>query len=158
MCKHEKHPLYMCPQFKALTHDKKIATLKSQDRCLNCLRPGHFVKHCKSLHHCRKCQKPHHTLLHVDEKEPVASTIIPPSHLTVANHAASTINPDLSARTLLMTCRVQVRGPDGCLVQSQALLDSASSASFVSERLAPEPTCSTFSSKSEDSGHCWSLS
>ena len=29
---------------------KKVATLKSQNRCLNCLWTGHFVNHCKSLH------------------------------------------------------------------------------------------------------------
>ena len=35
-----------------------------------------------------------------------------------------------------MTCRVLVRAPDGSSVEARALLDSASSASFVSERLA----------------------
>ena len=34
-----------------------------------------------------------------------------------------------------MTCRVLVRAPDGSTVKARALLDSASSASFVSERL-----------------------
>ena len=40
------------------------------------------------------------------------------------------------SHSLLMTCRVMVHGPDGSSVESRALLDSASSASFVSERLA----------------------
>ena len=35
-----------------------------------------------------------------------------------------------------MTCRVWVTGPDGSAIEARALLDSASSASFVSERLA----------------------
>jgi hypothetical protein len=34
-----------------------------------------------------------------------------------------------------MTCRVLVRGSDGSKVEARALLDSASSASFMSERL-----------------------
>ena len=42
----------------------------------------------------------------------------------------------LSSNTLLMTCRVLVDAPDGSKVEARALLDSASSASFVSERLA----------------------
>ena len=35
-----------------------------------------------------------------------------------------------------MTCRVSVRSPDGHTTQARALLDSASSTSFISERLA----------------------
>ena len=134
LCKNEKHQLYACPQFKGLTHDKKVATLKSQNRCLNCLRTGHFVNHCKSLHHCRKCQKPHHTLLHVEQ----AVSPSPPvkSPLTLTNHAASTMSSGTPTQSLLMTCRVRVRGPCGSSLECRALLDSASSASFVSERLA----------------------
>ena len=36
----------------------------------------------------------------------------------------------------MMTCRVLVSTPDGVSVEARALLDNASSASFVSERLA----------------------
>ena len=61
LCKTDKHPLYVCSKFKNQPHDKMIATLKANDLCMNCLRPGHYVKHCKSLHRCHKCQKPHHT-------------------------------------------------------------------------------------------------
>ena len=48
-CK-EKHPLYLCSKFRAMPHDEKRSLLKSNALCLNCLRPGHFVKNCKSLH------------------------------------------------------------------------------------------------------------
>ena len=54
-CKTEKHPLYVCQHFKLLSHDQKISMLKSNGVCMNCLKPGHFVKHCKSLHHCKAC-------------------------------------------------------------------------------------------------------
>ena len=50
VCKIDKHPLYACPKFKALNHDKMVSTLKSHNLCLNCLQPGHFVRQCKSLH------------------------------------------------------------------------------------------------------------
>ena len=33
LCKTEKHPLFACHQFKAMSHDEKISTLKSQDLC-----------------------------------------------------------------------------------------------------------------------------
>lgn len=42
-CRREKHPLYTCSKFKALNHDDKVSTIKSNGLCLNCLRPGHYV-------------------------------------------------------------------------------------------------------------------
>ena len=41
----------------------------------------------------------------------------------------------LQSNTLLMTCRVLITAPDGSSVEVRALLDNASSASFISERL-----------------------
>ena len=134
-CKTVKHPLYACQCFKLLSHDQRISTLKSNGVCMNCLKPGHFVKHCKSLHHCKACQKPHHTLLHIDNT-PTSSTpstlqkFDPKVPLISSNAAAN-----LAQNSLLMTCRVLVEVPDGSTVKARALLDSASSASFVSERL-----------------------
>ena len=58
LCKNEKHPLYVCTRFKTLTHDRMLAVLEDNKMCMNCLKPGHFVKQCRSIHHCRKCQKP----------------------------------------------------------------------------------------------------
>ncbi len=60
VCK-EKHPLYLCTKFKSMTHDEKRVILNSNCLCMNCMRSGHFVKNCKSLHKCHVCQKPHHT-------------------------------------------------------------------------------------------------
>ena len=95
--------LHLC-QFQ---HDKMISTLKENKFCINCLKPGHFVKQCKSLHRCRKCQKLHHTLLHVDTEQgsqttPVSSTPVStnPTPTSVSSHTAA----GLSSNTLLMTC------------------------------------------------------
>ena len=137
LCKNKKHPLYACAQFKALSHDKKVSLLKSQDVCTNCLRPGHTFQNCRSWSRCKRCQKLHHTLLHVDQRQ-----ITPPTSTTsqtaVTNVSTSTsVNPhSLSSHSLLMTCRIRVHAPDGSSIEARALLDSASSASFVSERLA----------------------
>ena len=126
LCQNEKHPLYVCPKFKSLSHDQKVSLLKDNNLCMNCLSSGHFIKQCKSVHNCRKCQKPHHTLVHVDRQADnnVAEARVP-SHPAVK----------LKASVLLMTCRVLVSAPDGSSVEARALLDNASSASFVSERL-----------------------
>jgi hypothetical protein len=48
-------------------------------------------------------------------------------------HAAMT---KISSNVLLMSCRVLVIAPDGSTVNARALLDSGSTVSFVSERLA----------------------
>ena len=139
VCKKERHPLYACPQFKLLPHDQKIRTVKMNNLCMNCLQSGHFLKQCKSLHHCKTCQKPHHTLLHIEtphsaDTPPVSSpaTRGPTSGLSlVSSNTAAGLAPS----SLLMTCSVLVQAPDGSAVSVRALLDSASSASFVSERL-----------------------
>ena len=39
----DKHPLFMCPTFRDLPRDKKVSTLRSNDLCLNCFKPGHFA-------------------------------------------------------------------------------------------------------------------
>ena len=111
-----------------------LSTLRANNLCINCLRPGHYVKQCKSLHRCRKCQRPHHTLLHVEgeQSSQTASSLSDPATKPVTSHAAAGLTPN----ALLMTCRVLIDTPDGVPVEARALLDSASSASFVSERLA----------------------
>ncbi len=154
-CKSERHPLFVCSRFKALSHaDKSYALLKTKNgHCINCLCPGHFIKNCKSLHRCRMCQKPHHTLLHIEDNvgspSPPAGgrtgtsvlttsstptiTLTPTiSSAPITTHATTGIKPDL----LLMTCRVMVESPDGPMMEARAILDSGSSASFISERSA----------------------
>ena len=132
LCKTDKHPLYACFRFKSLSHDKMISTLKANNLCINCLRPGHFIKECKSLHRCRKCQKPHHTLLHLESKE--ESSNLPSTDLSVKSIACNAA-ADLNSNLLLMTCRILVDAPDGLSIEARAVLDFASSASFVSEYL-----------------------
>ena len=133
-CKADKHPLYACTKFKSMPHDQKVSTLKANNLCLNCLGPGHFVKQCKSLHRCKRCQRPHHTMLHVDRQAPTPSSSLPAegSETPVVSNAAVA----LKLNSLLMTCRVMVSAPDGSSIEARAILNSASSASFVSERLA----------------------
>ena len=60
LCKTQKHLLYACPLFKAHPHDKMLATVRSTNACLNCLKLGHISKNCVSSNRCRKCLRPHH--------------------------------------------------------------------------------------------------
>ena len=80
-------------------------------------------------HHCKTCQRPHHTLLHID------STPATPQPSLAPHDVSSNASSDFSRNPLMMTCMVSVQAPDGSNVKARALLDSASSASFISERL-----------------------
>lgn len=156
VCDAGKHPLYACTKFKSMPHEEKMATLKAKRLCSNCLGPGHFWRQCTSIHKCKICQNPHHTLLHLERRNisSTPATVSTPQASQDATHQRGTSansadvsdsnNPPyiFSATTvgakhsLLMTCCVRVKSPDGSHVVARALLDSASSASFVSERLA----------------------
>ena len=113
-----------------MTHDKRISTIKSNGNCVNCLGEGHFASKCNSLHRCRKCSRPHHTLLHLDNGDNQLDT---PKSEVSANTAMPTSN--FKHLQLLMTCQFLIIGPDGSSLKARALLDSGSSASFVSERV-----------------------
>ena len=132
VCKTTKHPLYTCTEFKAMSHDDQMQVLRVNRLCTNCLGTGHFKNQCKSLHRCKVCQKPHHTILHLEPQ----SRTDPKSRATkedtsVGSHATTRLKSD----ALLMTCRVLITSPDGSAVEARALLDNASSSSFISERL-----------------------
>ena len=135
VCESGNYPLY---EFKALSHDQMVSTLRTHNLCMNCLRFGHLVKQCKSLHHCRKCQKPHHMLLHVEPRSEAPPTSMPPNSADLsATPIPSHVSMGIKLNLLLMTCNVTVISPAGYSVQARALLDSVSSTSFVSEKLAP---------------------
>ena len=113
LCKGEKHPLYACVRFKALAHDKMVSTLKSNNLSMNCLRPGHFVKQCKSAHRCRQCQKPHHTLLHFESEQSSPSSTGTSVQPVMSNAAVG-----LTSNSLLITCRVLIDAPDGSSIEA----------------------------------------
>ena len=141
LCKGQRHPLYACPQFKSLTHDRMLSMVRTHNLCLNCLRPGHMSKSCGSNNRCRRCQKPHHTLLHNEAKntrEQVSHTEEQRhnSSLAVSSLVTNSAHSGTSGNALLMTCQLLINAPDGSHVQARGLLDSDSSTSFVSERLA----------------------
>ena len=125
------HSTHAQPSSPSLPHEKMLSTLKDNNYCLNCLTPGHFVRECKSLHRCRTCQKPHHSLLHVESKAPQPTPPPAPPVKPVTSNLAT----GLASDSLLMTCWVLVHAPNGSVMKVRALLDSASSASFISERL-----------------------
>ena len=99
LCKTEKHPLYSCPKFRLLSHERKMVTVKVNNIWMNCPNKVHFVAKCKCHHRSRKCQNPHHTLLHIDHREqrkdrPHQSVTSTLNELEVsANTAAAKLKP-----------------------------------------------------------------
>ena len=100
-----------------------------------CLGTNHFVRECKSNHKSKRCQRPHHTFLHEDPPKDTPSA--PPDDKPsspVTSHTA--VNAGLKSSSLLMTCQILVVSPNGSSSEARAILDSASSASFISDHLA----------------------
>ena len=114
-CKATKHPLHQCSTFRSLPHDEMMSLLRSNNLSLNCFKSGNFVRQCPSLHRCRQCHGPHHTLLHVDTNERSAATTPNPTNTNVTSHIAT----DLRTNSLLMTCRVTVKSPNGCSTEAR---------------------------------------
>ena len=136
LCKTERHHLYSCSKFRSLPHETKLATVKVNNLCMNCLSKGHFLAECKSPHRCKKCHNPHHTLLHIDQRDQRKDQ---PSQPTPSDQdqevSANATTAKQKSCSLLMTCQVLIIAPNGSPVKVRALLDGGSSASFVSERL-----------------------
>ena len=120
--------MYACTKFKLMSHRKKLSTLKSNDLCMD----QGILSVVKISSHMP--QELHHTLLHVNNqnKNPPFSTLVNPAEKSVVSNAPV----GLKSNSLLMTCHVLVSAPDGSSVEARVILDSASSASFVSECLA----------------------
>lgn len=53
------HFLFRCPKYLALGRDERERVLKNNKLCLNCLRPGHFVKFCPK-DGCSRCDGKKH--------------------------------------------------------------------------------------------------
>ena len=106
--------------------------------CTNCLGQGQFVKECQSSQNCKKCHQPHHSWLHIDSKSEDRKA---PKASPHSGESTDVITANVSRTTqhkqvLLMTCEVQILGPDGSTTQARVLLNSATSTSFITELLA----------------------
>ena len=126
-----------------LSHADKLMLVKTNSLCINCLRPGHFTRNCKSTHKCCVCNKSHHTLLHVKPDKSISGNSAnnvhdstPVETISVPTHAIQCATMGSQSNVLLMTCVVTVKSPSGLTMEARALLDSGSSASFISERVA----------------------
>ena len=150
VCKTDKHPLYTCAKFKALSHDERSTVLKTNNLCTNCFAGGHFRKQCRSIHKCKVCQRLHQTLLHIEAQATPKPDRSPENK--DATQVSSNTAVKLKSNALLMTCCVSVLMPDSSSVEARGLLDNASSASFVSECLVQSLSLPRFNQHARVSG------
>ena len=142
-CGGEKHPLYLCPSYKAMTPDQKQSHVRSHNLCFNCLYPGHKIKNCKNTGKCHKCS----TIVHREIPAVIANQT---SATTQDSRKASdtvSINASFSLLepTLQMTSQAILEGPDGKQLLVRALLDSGASISLVTRKVAKQLHLKLFS-------------
>ncbi|KAH8390359.1 hypothetical protein KR200_010970, partial [Drosophila serrata] len=164
-CDASDHYLPKCSLFLNLSPNLRFREAKKLHLCLNCLRKGHRLQHCKSTH-CRYCRMKHHSLLHFNQDPYVPSTAsslssdpFPNSQPSTSfssalasshssshsssqpNHRSS--NPPPSPTdivpvdyVLLPTAIIYVSNWAGEFMPCRAILDSASQINFITSRLA----------------------
>ncbi|KAH8374019.1 hypothetical protein KR200_001879, partial [Drosophila serrata] len=163
-CDARDHYLPKCSRFLSLSPNLRFREAKKLHLCLNCLRKGHSLQHCKSTH-CRYCHMKHHSLLHFNQDPSIPSTAsslssdpFPNSQPTSfssalalshsSSHSSSqpnhrSSNPPPSPTdilpvdyVLLPTAIIYLRNKAGEFMPCRAILDSASQLNFITSRLA----------------------
>ena len=81
------HPLYACPEFKALSSKQRILEAHALELCFNCLQKTHPRSECKGS--CRVCFQKHNTLLYSEESNQEKNKNSIPSQ-SIAHTAAVT--------------------------------------------------------------------
>ncbi|XP_076235095.1 uncharacterized protein LOC143179667 [Calliopsis andreniformis] len=125
LCK-DNHFTSNCAKFKNITVNQRLELVKNAGLCINCLRPNHSAKNCRSGS-CKQCNGRHHTLLH---KEPNIE------EQTATRVNASVLSANIKSETILSTAIVHIVDNKGQLQPCRMLIDSGSQSHFLSERTA----------------------
>lgn len=131
------HFLYVCESFKKLTIEERNKKAKDLKVCMNCLRLGHNEKRCR-ITHCRYCAARHNTLLHMERTDtPPSQNPMPSTSESVAlsANASANLQPYTRSCVLLSTALVKAVSTNGERCDARILLDSGSTANFITENL-----------------------
>ena len=121
LCRPERHPLFLCPKWEAMTVTQRMSYIQANSLCQNCLAAGNQLADCKSPHKCRDCGQSHHTSIHQNAPPvPINSSISWTKQLP---------------NSLLMTANVLITAPGGQTVKARALIDPGATLSLVSNKL-----------------------
>lgn len=143
------HFIYKCPYFLAKSPSDRYAFVKQNNLCLNCLLSNHGVTDCTSQMACKLCNRKHHSLLHFDtsctsssqttsllsvsEETEMISDEITGGQTDSEVNALTSVVP-CHTTVLLSTANVEILDAGGNFQTIRVLLDSASQASFISEK------------------------
>ncbi|KAL0894465.1 hypothetical protein ABMA27_013061 [Loxostege sticticalis] len=147
----QNHYLYSCDAFRKLTIEDRLQKAKEFNVCMNCLRVGHVEKRCR-FSHCKYCKSRHNTLLHLEaENSLVEHNPMPtPSHTNVS--LSANIQPTSHKNVLLSTAVVRVVSDKGKRYNARVLLDSGSTAHFITNSLCDKLGLSRVDTSSKVTG------
>lgn len=148
LCSHG-HTLFGCSQFKGLKVEDRIKITRDNNLCYNSLRPGHYSAKCKLTRTCSVpgCDRKHTKFLH---------EAVNPSPVKQSNEDGQSVdhNVERTDKDATVSCNttgagivtvalpivpVRVRASNSPrYIDTYALLDSGSTSTFCSERLADE--------------------
>ena len=136
----KQHQLVACPDFGKLPVYQRWKVLKAAPEvCAVCLRHGHRSGRCGSPR-CAKCDKLHHALLHFDRtstRSTAAQGVKQESSepaSTAATYTACTGETEATSEAFMLVPVILLNG--GVRVRGTALLDPASSTSYVRQSIA----------------------
>ncbi|XP_036146036.1 uncharacterized protein LOC118646691 [Monomorium pharaonis] len=136
----EAHHLSSCPKFLQFTPQRRAEALRTAKLCLNCMKPGHFIKNCKGGT-CRKCAGKHNTLLHF-EKASESTGKAEAGKAEENNNTSPSLlcshNRTNDYHVILSTAIVFVEDSQGKKHKARAILDPGSQSSLVTNRLCEE--------------------
>ena len=164
LCADQSHRLCDCPTFRDMSIAERRDFIKTKSRCFNCLSDRHLIHRCPNRKRCVKsnCGRKHNSLLHLEDQyqlSPSSATEIQPgnssqpikqnmvqtfvSNASTTNDMVSPVSPRClqvlandNQCKLLPTALIQIRDSDGYWQSVRALLDSASTHSFITKLCA----------------------
>lgn len=133
VCK-EEHHISSCVKFLQFSTQERVDALKNAKLCLNCLKPGHFIKDCKGST-CRKYFSKHNTLIHFEKPLSEQTT-------KVEEKAKSSVlcshNRSHDYHVLLSIAIVLVQYKGGRTHKARAILDPGSQSSLITNKLCED--------------------
>ncbi|KAJ8361723.1 hypothetical protein AAFF_G00429530 [Aldrovandia affinis] len=130
ICCKEKHFIYKCERFTAMSQEEKKRFILDNRMCYGCLRVGHVAKECKKRATCNICRRNHPTPLHAERplKEAPES---PPPEECASNHSVRVKSSDRTS--MIVPVWLSCEAKEGPEILVYALLDTQSSSTFVDQ-------------------------
>ncbi|KYN24375.1 hypothetical protein ALC57_04022 [Trachymyrmex cornetzi] len=131
-CK-ETHHVSQCPKFLEFTPQRRLECLRSTKLCLNCLKPGHFIKECKSST-CKRCSGKHNTLIHFEKSLSTQDKAVEEhkNDTTAVLYSHEQFN---NSHVLLSTALLFVKDRNAKTHKVRAILDPGSQSSLITSSL-----------------------